>query len=65
MILDNTLISLDKDNDLEEEITYLFNEVSTFIFKFKKNTTNQALNVLKTCTFILDNFERSKICFLI
>ena len=36
MILDNTLISLDKDNDLEEEITYLFNEVSTFIFKFKE-----------------------------
>ena len=32
--LDNISISLDEDNDLEEEITHLFNEVSIFISKF-------------------------------
>ena len=45
--LGNISILLDEGNDLEEEITHLFNEVSIFIFKFKKNpTTNQALNIL-------------------
>ena len=34
--LDNISILLDKDNDLEEEITYLYNKVSLFIFKFEK-----------------------------
>ena len=28
--------SLDEDNDLEEEITHLFNEVDIFIFKSDK-----------------------------
>ena len=28
---------IDKENDLEEEITYLFNVVSIFIFNFEKN----------------------------
>ena len=52
--LDNISISLNKDNDLEEEITNLFNEVSIFIFKFeKKPTTNQALNILQTYTVIV------------
>ena len=34
--LDNISILLDEGNDLEEEISHLFNEVSTFIFKFEK-----------------------------
>ena len=34
--LDNISILLDKDNDLEEEITHSFNEVSIFVFKFEK-----------------------------
>ena len=51
--LGNISISLNKDNDLEEKITNLFNEVSIFIFKFeKKPTTNQALNILQTYTVI-------------
>ena len=36
--LDNISILLDKDNDLEEEITYSYNKVSLFIFKFEKKT---------------------------
>ena len=34
--LDNISFLLDKDNDLEEENTHLFNEVTIFIFKFEK-----------------------------
>ena len=34
--LDNISILLHEDNDLEEEISHLFNEVSIFIFKFEK-----------------------------
>ena len=63
--LDSISILLDKDNDLEEEITHLFNEVSNFIFKFKKNTTDQALNILKTCTIIRGNFKQFQVCFLV
>ena len=48
--LDNVSILLVEDNDLEEEITHLFNEASVLISKFEKNTTNQALNILKRCT---------------
>ena len=32
-------ILLDKNNDLEEEITHLLNEINIFIFKLKKNNT--------------------------
>ena len=48
--LDEIFTLLDEDNDLEEEITHLFNEVSVFIFKSEKKTptTNQALNIHKT-----------------
>ena len=44
----------DEDNDLEEEITHLFNEVSISIFKFEKQkqkqnqSGNQVLNIPKT-----------------
>ena len=34
--LDNIPISLDKDNDLEGEMTHLFSEANIFIFKFEK-----------------------------
>ena len=34
--LGNISILLNENNDLEEEITHLFNEVSIFIFKFEK-----------------------------
>ena len=48
---------------LEEEITHLFNEV--FLFSsLKKNTTNQALNILKTYTVIGGDFERIQSYFL-
>ena len=50
--LDNIFILLDEDNDLEEEITHLFNEGNIFILKFEKNTANQILNILKTCAVI-------------
>ena len=63
--LGNISILLDKDNDLEEIITHLFNEVRIFIFKFEKNTTNQALNIFKSCTVIWCNFERFQVCFLL
>ena len=43
-------------NDLEEEITYLFNEVS--IFTNLLPTTIQVLNIHRTCTVIPDNFEQ-------
>ena len=47
--LDNISTLLDEDNDLEEEITQLFIEVSILIFNFEiKITTNQALHILKT-----------------
>ena len=48
--LDKVSILLVEDNDLEEEITHLFNEARVLISKFEKNTTNQALNILKRCT---------------
>ena len=35
--LDNVSILLVEDNDLEEEITHLFNEASVLISKFEKN----------------------------
>ena len=62
---DNISILLDEDNDLVEEITHLFNEVSIFIFKVVRNTNNKALNMLKTCTVIRGNFERFEVCFLV
>ena len=52
------------EDHLEEEITHLFNEVSIFIFKFEKNTSNQALNIFKICTVIRGNFERFQVSFL-
>ena len=61
--LDNISFLLDEDNDLEEEITHLFNRV--FSFSGLKNTTNQALNVLKTYTAIWGNFEQFQVCFLV
>ena len=51
--LDNISILLGKDNDLEKEITRLFNEV--FL----------ALTILKTCAIIWGNFERFQVCFLL
>ena len=48
--LDYTSISLEVNN-LEEEIIHLFNEAYLFS-SLKKNTTNQALNILRTCTVI-------------
>ena len=54
--LDNISILLDEDNDLEEELTHLFNVVFLFL-NLKKNTTNQALNILKTFTVKRGNFE--------
>ena len=62
--LDNFSILLDEHNDLEEESTHLLNEVSIFSFRFGKNTTNQALNTLKTCTVMRGNLERFQVCFL-
>ena len=56
--LDNISILLEEENDIENEITHLFNEASIFIFKFEKNTTNQAQNILKTCTTIRGTFEQ-------
>ena len=37
---------LDEDNDLEQEVTYLFNEV--FLFSSLKKDHKQALNILRT-----------------
>ena len=54
--LDEISTLLDEDNDLEEEITYLFNEVS--IFTNLLPTTIQVLNIHRTCTVIPDNFEQ-------
>ena len=45
-------ILLDDGNNQKEEVTHLFNEVSIFVYKFEKNTTNQSLNILKSCTVI-------------
>ena len=59
--LDNISILLDDDNDLEEEITYLFDEL--LFSSLKKVTTNQALNILKTCTVTRGNLERFQACF--
>ena len=60
--LDNIYILLDEDNDLEEEVTHLFNEV--FLFSsVKKSITNQTLNIFKTSIVIRDNFDRSQVCF--
>ena len=49
---DNISILLDEYNYLEENIAHLFNDVFLFsiLKKKKKPTTNQALNMLKTCT---------------
>ena len=65
---DEASLLLNQDNALEEVITHLFNEVNTFIIKFeknktKKNTTNQDLNILKTCTIIRVNFEQFQVHF--
>ena len=55
--LGNISVLLGKDNDWRE-ITHLFTE-SYFHFQvWQKITTNKALNILKTCTVIRDNFER-------
>ena len=62
--LDNISILLDEDNGLKEEITHLFNEISIFIVKFQKNSTNRGLNILQTCTLIRGNFEQFQVCFL-
>ena len=61
--LENICILLDEDYDLEEEI-YL---MSKFILSssLKKSTTNQALNIMGTCTVIRGNFERIQVCFLV
>ena len=64
--LSNITILLDEDNDLEEEITHLFNKVDIFIFKSdKKTTANQVLNKLKTCIVKRSNFKRYQVCFLV
>ena len=64
--LENISILLDEDSVLQVVITHLFNEVSIFIFNFeKKPTAYQALNILKTCTVIRDNFERFQVCFIV
>ena len=47
--LDNISILLGEENDFEEEITDLLNEVFFLFQSLKRNTTNQALNILKTC----------------
>ena len=39
--LDNISISLDEDNDLEEEITHLFNE-EVFLYSSLKNKNHQS-----------------------
>ena len=52
-------------SNLEEQITHLFSEVSVFIFKFEQKITNQALNMLNTCTIVRGNFERFHVCFLV
>ena len=54
--LDNISILLDEDNDLEEELTHLFDVVFLFL-NLKKSTINQALNILKTFTVKRGNFE--------
>ena len=36
--LDNISVLLHEDNDLEEQITYLFNEVNIIVIKFTKKT---------------------------
>ena len=40
--LDSIYVSLDEDNNSEEEIPNLFNEVIFFIFKFDNKTHNQS-----------------------
>ena len=58
--LGNITILLDKDNDLEEEIAHLLNKL--FLFSsLKKNTSNQALNILKTSIIIRGHFERFQV----
>ena len=47
--LDNISILLGEENDFEEEITDLLNEVFFLFQSLKRNTTNQVLNILKTC----------------
>ena len=62
--LGNISILLGKDDDWRE-ITPLFTERYFHVQVWQKITTNQALNILKTCTVIRDNFERFQICFLV
>ena len=53
--LDNIFILLDEDNDLEKEITHLFNEGNIFILKFEKNSQSDSKytqNMYRnTCSF--------------
>ena len=49
--LDNISFLSDEDNDLEDEITLLFNKAGIFMYK--------------TCTVIRVNFERFQVCFLV
>ena len=51
------IFGLDEDNDVEEKLINLFNEVFYFHI-WKKNTTNQDLNILKTCIVIRVKFQR-------
>lgn len=44
--LDNISISLHEENDLGEQITHLFSEVSIFVFEIEKTSTNQVLNII-------------------
>ena len=57
------------DVDLQsgkEEIIHLSNKVSIVIFRLEeKPKTNQALNMLKTCTIIWSKFERFQASFLV
>ena len=64
--LDNISILLDEDNDLEEEITHLFNELSTFFPSLKRTKyIHYTLNIFTTCTVIRGNFEQFQVCFLV
>ena len=60
-----SLDNLDSISILLDENNYSFNSVTIFVFKFEKNTTNQVLNILKTCTVIQSNFESIQIYFLV
>ena len=53
-----------RDNDLQEKITYLFNQVFLFL-SLKKTTANESLNILKTCFVIWGNFDWFQVCFVV